>query len=398
MTRLGPLLLLALAACAAPPPPGGPTNARGYRLAPVEGSDRALLEIPAGEFDCDGQRVFLPTFWIDVAPGPAVPGLRPATAPELAKALSGRYGLAPAGGTRWVREIPARDEPRVAWRRSFWDAVDEARRRNCILFVTLHWDGCGNCDRFMSKITREPRFVSHVNTRVVPVLGVQHHPGMAPHASLPDGRCPFHPPLRCEEHRACFDAALDAMEWFPMSPGHAILTPHVEPTAGADAFVLVGDDRLPDEGTVESWLDAFEACQARLGPAVTWDAYEAQRRTFAGADRKRLALLAADPKGCFAADATRALTPESDPAAVGAAEAKVREHRWGEALEALGAATGPRADACRTGIARAAWHYLAQARMATRSDRADAAAGWYRRVQIEFPDTDACRVAERETP
>jgi hypothetical protein len=101
--------------------------------------DRAMLEIPAGEFEMADRTIFLPTFHIDVEPGVAAPGLVAADEYHLAKAA--RYGLPARVGTRYVRQQAAPTARSVEWRSHFWEAVEEARRRNCILFVTLHWDG-----------------------------------------------------------------------------------------------------------------------------------------------------------------------------------------------------------------------------------------------------------------
>ncbi len=299
-----------------------------------------MLEIPAGEFRMGERLVFLPAFWIDVEPGPPAGGLVPAGEAHLAKALQPRYGPPPREGTRYVRETRPPTPDGVSWRADFWDAVDEARRRNAILFVTLHWDGCGNCDRFESKIGRDPRFVAYVNENVVPLLGAMNQEGIEPHASLPDGRCWIYPPLTCEQHRAVFASGLDAMVWFPMSPGHAILTPNVGNAPTRDEFVMVPDERLPDEGTVESWIETFRACQERLGPAIGWTEYRKRPRP-----------------------------PEAEP-------------RETERLRAE----------------REAWRQLVEARRYVRDGDPDGARVLYKRVIEGFPATEARAAAEREMP
>ncbi len=122
MRVLSLALIPLLAACASP----------GTR-------DRAMLEVPAGEFEMGDRTIFLPTFCIDVEPGATAADLAPADEFHLAKAA--KYGLPPREGTRYVRVPKPRPVQGVKWRSNFWEAVEEARRRNCLLFVTLHWDG-----------------------------------------------------------------------------------------------------------------------------------------------------------------------------------------------------------------------------------------------------------------
>lgn len=385
------------AGAAAPAPAWRDVEISGHEF---EGPFR---EIPAGEFEFEGRRVYLPTFWIQVArpqfdvhSHQAAPpsGLHVADDAELAKALAPRYGLAPEGGrARLVRRIESSTAPAVAWRPEFWDAVDEARRRNCVLFVTCHWDGCGNCDRFRQKIVTDPRFVAYVNAHVVPVAGHRPHPEFPAHAPLPDGRCWVYPGVTCEEHQAAFDVALDAMHWFPMSPGHAVLSPRAGPTADREEFVMVGDEALPDEGTVEFWIDTFQAEQGKLGPHWTADAYAAARDAFESADSEALRAIAADPEAPFRDDARRRLEGDPDAARVDAAEADW-VHGWtAEAIAALADARGVRAHRLRTEIERRVWELLTRARCCDDSDERRAT---YALVAREFVGLAAATVASEE--
>lgn len=232
----------------------------------------------------------------------------------------------------------------------------------------------------------------------MPLLGVQNHDSMKPHGSLPDGRCWIFPTLACGQHRDIFEWGLDAMIGFPMSPGHAILTPRVGAAPGPDEFVLIGDDRLPNEGTVDFWIETFRTCQARLGPALGLPEYERRRREYDAADSETLRRLAADPEAAFRDDAAAALEGDSDPALVEAVETALREERYGHALRRLREARGPRAREQRRFLERAAWHFLSRARMDARNgDGASAKAG-HRRVVEEFPDTEAARSAQKEGP
>lgn len=44
-------------------------------------------------------------------------------------------------GFRCIVEPPTSSWYRIEWRRDFWQAIDEAHRRNAIVFLTLHYDG-----------------------------------------------------------------------------------------------------------------------------------------------------------------------------------------------------------------------------------------------------------------
>jgi hypothetical protein len=68
-------------------------NARGARIVQLHG--RAMLEIPAGEFE----DVHLPTFFVEIEPGPPADGLPEATDLELSRAVRRWAGsCARAGG------------------------------------------------------------------------------------------------------------------------------------------------------------------------------------------------------------------------------------------------------------------------------------------------------------
>jgi hypothetical protein len=241
-------------------------------------------------------------------------------------------------GFRCVLELP-RPEPEagVEWRRDFWAAVEEARRRNAILFLTLHWDGCGNCDRFRHKIAEDPAWIEYVNRHVVPVLGQANvETIMEPHGSLPDGRCWIYPRMTCAEHLWNFRCGINAVMNFPMSPGHAILTPHVGPAPARDEFVMVPDEKLPDEGTVEFWLRTFREQQAKLGEAIPVEVYRRQETEFlAAADTpERLASIA----GPFAEEAALLAAELERKADLTEAFAHYSAGRYGEAVEAARAA------------------------------------------------------------
>ncbi len=131
------LSLVLLAGCAVAD--ASRVNPKGLRIVAIDGRD--MLEIPAGEFLFGDQLLYLPTFLIDIEPGPPTPHRAPADEYQLAKATQERTALPERTGTRCVHVPATPARPAVQWRADFWSAVDEARRRNVILFVSLHWDG-----------------------------------------------------------------------------------------------------------------------------------------------------------------------------------------------------------------------------------------------------------------
>ncbi len=235
-----------------------------------------------------------------------------------------------------------------------------------------------------------------MNENVVPVVGVLNHAEMKPHASLPDGRCWLYPTLTCEQHRINFLWALDAMLWFPMSPGHAILTPKVGAAPSRDEFVLVGDDTLPNEGTVDYWIELFRELQMKLGTAMTHSEYARQRDAFKQASEPELRRIADDRAAAFREDAKIAVEGESDAVVGNRVDEMMREGQFGRALEMVRLAKGTRAHRQRLSIERAAWHWLSQARMKVMDKDTAAAAELYKKVVDDFAGTEAAEVARKE--
>ncbi len=219
---------------------------------------------------------------------------------------------------------------------------------------------------------------------------------MRPHAPLPDGRCWIYPTMTCEQHRLNFMWGLDATVWFPMSPGHAILTPRVGHAPSRDEFVLVGDDDLPDEGTVDSWIAEFKKQQAKVGAGIALTEYERQRTDFERADREALRRIAADRSDAFRDDARTALEEELDPKSMETIDRLIAEGRNADALALLTHLDGLRARQWRRQIERAAWHLLSQARICARERDPKGAAHLYQTVIDEFAGTEAERAARKE--
>lgn len=44
-------------------------------------------------------------------------------------------------GIRCVLEQPLSPSYKVEWRHDWWSALEESRRRNAVVFLTMHWDG-----------------------------------------------------------------------------------------------------------------------------------------------------------------------------------------------------------------------------------------------------------------
>ena len=244
------------------------------------------------------------------------------------------------------------------------------------------------------KITTDPALIDFVNEHVVPITGTRNHDVMRPHAPLPDGRCWIYPTMTCEQHRLNFMWGLYAMTWFPMSPGHAILSPRVGPAPSRDEFVLVGDEQLPDEGTVDSWIAEFKKQQAKVGAGIAFSDYERQRAEFDHADGDTLRRIAANDKAAFREDARAALEP--DAKAHDKVADLLRDGRNADALALLGDARGLRATQLRRQIERAAWHLLSQARICAHEHDAARAGHLYQTVVDEYAGTDAERAARKE--
>jgi hypothetical protein len=153
-------------------------------------------------------------------------------------------------------------------------ALREARERRVPLFLSLLHDTCGQCDRTIAQVYRDPEFVRFCNERLVVVVG--HHPADAgddPHPPREDGSCPVHEGLTCREHVRLYNEGLRIVGGFPVSPGNFVLDPfevggrYLGPASG-DVTIrhadLVPPESLPKGGAaVAPFLAAFEEA-ARL--------------------------------------------------------------------------------------------------------------------------------------
>jgi formylglycine-generating enzyme required for sulfatase activity len=168
----------------------------------------------------------------------------------------------------------------------FFAGLEEARERNCVILLSLHLDTCGQCDRTREECLTDPALVKHLNEACVTVLGQE--PGDAgphPHPPLPDGGCPLFPGLSCTAHETIFREALTAVRHFVVSPGNFILTPHAQPRAEPEDWILVGELELSKNGDgAEGALEKLRQAQERLGPFLKRDEYLAIKAAMEAGD------------------------------------------------------------------------------------------------------------------
>jgi hypothetical protein len=155
---------------------------------------------------------------------------------------------------------------------SWKEAVETARARRVPIFLSLHHDTCGQCDRMRAQLFKDPRFVAFCNERLVVAFGMDPKDAeFDPHPENADGSCSQMPGILCLEHQEIYRDGLFVVRVFVVSPGNFILDPFVcEVDAGPKA-ILVAERDLPKSGTaVDVYLAAFaraEAAMAATHPA-----------------------------------------------------------------------------------------------------------------------------------
>jgi hypothetical protein len=180
-------------------------------------------------------------------------------------------------GFRCAMDDPEPDRaPRVAEKapalklaKSWSKAVEEARARKVPIFLALHHDTCGQCDRTRAQLFTDPRFVAFCNERLVVAFGMDPKDAeFDPHPSNADGSCPLMPGIDCIDHMEIYRDGLFVVRVFRVSPGNFVLDPFLaEKDAGGKA-VLVGEADLPKSGTgVDAYLAAFARAEAALAAA-----------------------------------------------------------------------------------------------------------------------------------
>jgi hypothetical protein len=134
------------------------------------------------------------------------------------------------------------------------------------IFLSLHFDTCGQCDRTREQCFKDPRFVAYCNERLVVAVG--HKPGDAaenPHPPNEDGTCPLHAGLECWEHEAIFNKAIEVVEVFRISPGNFVLHPDRCERGAAKKAMLIRELELPKWGNaVEEYIAAFERARKAM--------------------------------------------------------------------------------------------------------------------------------------
>ncbi len=175
--------------------------------------------------------------------------------------------------------------PRVGERlrvASDWEGAHrEAKERNCPIFLSLHLDTCGQCDRTKVGLFRDPAFVRYANEHAVVVVGQNPgDAGLEPHASLEDGSCPLLPGITCLDHEAIYAEVLPLVGRFRMSPGHFILDPRVGDDRPPSERILVPESRFPKwGGGADVFIAALKEAQSKLGTPVGYRAWQAKRRS-----------------------------------------------------------------------------------------------------------------------
>jgi hypothetical protein len=166
---------------------------------------------------------------------------------------------------------PRKAEPAAPLKlaKSWAKAVEEARARNVPIFLSLHHDTCGQCDRSRAQLFKDPRFVAFCNERLVVAFGMDPKDAeFDPHPQAADGGCPLMPGIECIDHMEIYRDGLLVVRVFRVSPGNFVLDPFLcEPDAGGKA-VLVGEAELPKSGIgVDTYLAAFARAEAALAAA-----------------------------------------------------------------------------------------------------------------------------------
>jgi hypothetical protein len=157
----------------------------------------------------------------------------------------------------------------VRWRRTYADALLEARLRNVPVFVTRHKDGCGRCVRMHKAVLVNKDFITWSHDALVCFvshneLGHAAEEGTDSYGD-PVKRCSLYPGLTCRDH---IDAAVDV----DTARGDGLVkVPFIELCPNT-WLVAPGDEvtQVPETSqfTVGKIKEQVEALQRTLGPAV----------------------------------------------------------------------------------------------------------------------------------
>lgn len=191
--------------------------------------------------------------------------------------LAALTGLAATHGTAHGKEPEAaKAEESVRWRRTYADALLEARLRNVPVLVTRHKDGCGRCERMHRSVILNKDFIAWSHDALV--CFIAHNELGHPEEEATDSygnkvkRCTRYPGLECRDH---IDAAVDIdtargeglvkVPFLELCPNTWLVAPGGEVT------------QVPETSqfTTGKVKDQVEALQKELGPAVSAKAWPA---------------------------------------------------------------------------------------------------------------------------
>ncbi len=163
----------------------------------------------------------------------------------------------------------AESAPALKLAHTWKEAVETARARRVPIFLTLHHDTCGQCDRMRAQLFKDPRFVAFCNERLVVAFGMDPKDAeFDPHPENADGSCSQVDGISCVDHQEIYRDGLFVVRVFVVSPGNFVLDPFAcEKNAGPKA-ILVPERELPKSGTaVDAYLAAFARAEAALAAA-----------------------------------------------------------------------------------------------------------------------------------
>ncbi len=177
------------------------------------------------------------------------------------------------------------DGDHLRWRRTYREALLEARIRNLPVLVTRHKDECGRCERMYRAVLTNKDFVRWANEHVV--LLVAHNEMLHDEDEVKGAggdvtkECSIYPGLRCRDH---VDAAVDidnargedliAVPFLELCPNTWLVAPTGEVTQVAEEEQFVA-------GKVR---ERIEALQKTLGAPQSEKAWPALRDLVAKAD------------------------------------------------------------------------------------------------------------------
>ena len=176
-------------------------------------------------------------------------------------------------GFRVVMDDPEPDRPlrtrakgpQLLLRTDFSEAIEEAQARNVPVFLSLHLDTCGQCDRTRAQLFRDKRFVEFANEHLVVLVGQD--PGDASLGIVRSGEdlpSPYKGIARTALQQI-YRQGLRVVGAFQISPGNFLLDPHAAKPGAGSAAMLVEERSLSKWGNdVHGYLSAFERARSLM--------------------------------------------------------------------------------------------------------------------------------------